>query len=204
MGFFEIVGVFVVLGLIFFLLLFIVYLIAIKPKEAFIEPKNMPKLTPIPIPTKNRSFFKRILVWFFDVRKWELAQNWLFKIKDDTEIVIPKGFRFDGASVPRPLWAIMSPTGLLLIPGLIHDYGYKYNQLWKRESDSKIVAYMNKAGKSYWDKLFLEVGEQVNGFALIGRIAFLGIVLGGSWARKKPPQKGRKSRYPKILNSSGY
>ena len=68
----------------------------------------------------------RLLVWIFEVRKWELMENWYFTLNDDVQIVINKGFVFDGASIPRPLWAFLSPVGLLLIPGLIHDYGYKF------------------------------------------------------------------------------
>ena len=40
--------------------------------------------------------------------------------------IIPKGFKFDGASVPKFLGQFLSPVGVLLIGGLIHDYGYKY------------------------------------------------------------------------------
>ncbi len=145
----------------------------------------MPKLTPVPIPTKNRRFLMRMLVWFFEVRKWELSQHWSFRLEDRTEIVLPKGFRFDGASIPRPFWAILSPIGLLLIPGLIHDYGYKYDQLWMKGENNEILEFKKGKGKSYWDKLFLEVGKQVNGFAPIDRIAWLGVVLGGGGAWKK-------------------
>jgi hypothetical protein len=199
MWIFQIVGVIVLLGLILFLLLFIVYLMMKrKPVKAFIDPEKMPKLTPVPIPTKNRSFFMKILVWVFEVRKWELSQNWFFKLDDGTEIVLPEDFKFDGASIPRLFWAILSPTGLLLIPGLIHDYGYKYNQLWMKDNEDNITEYMQGEGKSYWDRLFLEVGKQVNGFALINLIAWLGVFIGGSGAWKKHREKNESPRKPKL------
>ncbi len=198
MWFFEIVGVTVVLGFILFLLLLIIYFLIIKAAEAFISPEKMPRLTPIPIPSKNRPLFLKILVWFFEVRQWELSEPWVFKLENDVEIVIQKGFRFDGASIPRPFWAILSPTGLLLIPGLIHDYGYKYDQLWKKDENNKIIEYMRGAGKNYWDKLFLEVGKQVNGFALIDRIAWLGVAIGGGGAWNKHRANDESPQKPKL------
>ena len=185
MWFFEIVGIIGVLGLIVFLLLFLIYALVVRQGNASIELGGMPKLTPIPIPTKRRPFLMRILVWFFEVRKWELSQNWSFQLEDGPEIVLPKGFRFDGASIPRPFWAILSPTGLLLIPGLLHDYGYKYDQLWTKGANNEILEFKKGKGKSYWDGLFLEVGKQVNGFAAIDRIAWFGVKIGGGGAWKK-------------------
>lgn len=195
MLFFEIVGIVVVLNFVLFLLLLLTYFLIVRPVEASIGLGGMPKLTPVPIPTKSRPFLMRILVWCFEVRKWELSQNWTFQFEDGCEIVLPEGFRFDGASIPRPFWAILSPTGLLLIPGLIHDYGYKYDQLWRKGENNKILEFEKGAGKSYWDNLFLEVGKQVNGLAGIDRIAWLGVKIGGSGAWNKhrnmnePPQK---------------
>ena len=36
--------------------------------------------------------------------------------------VIPAGFKFDGASIPKFLHTFLSPVGVLLMGGLIHDY----------------------------------------------------------------------------------
>ena len=196
MLFFEIVGVVVVLSLMLYLLLFVLYRIFVKELEPSLDPAQMPKLRPVPIPSKNCSFFTKILVWFFKVRQWDLAAHWVFTLTDGTDIVIPKGFRFDGASIPRPFWAILSPTGLLLIPGLIHDYGYKHNHIWKRGKDNKVSKYKQGAGKSYWDKLFLEVGKQVNGFTVVDFIAWLGIVISGHviWRKHRKAESRSQGR----------
>jgi hypothetical protein len=104
---FEIVGIVVVLSFGLFFLLLLTYYLIVRPVDAAINTGGMPKLTPIPIPTKNRSFLMRVLVWFFEVRKWELSQDWSFRLEGGPEIVIPRGFHFDGASIPRPLWGIL-------------------------------------------------------------------------------------------------
>ena len=37
-------------------------------------------------------------------------------------IVIPAGFEFNQASIPRILWPIVPPSGLGKVPPLVHDY----------------------------------------------------------------------------------
>ena len=181
----KIAGIFTLSILFFFIVLFILYLIFKKDSPPFINPEGMPALRPLPIPTKNRGFIMRILIWFFDVRHWTLDKDWHFLLPNNREIILPEGFIFDGASIPRPFWFILSPVGLLLIPGLIHDYGYKYNQLWEKNKAGNIIPYKEDAGKKYWDDLFKEIGKEVNGFSIIDTIAWLGVKLGGYFAWKK-------------------
>ena len=65
---------------------------------------KMPKLVPIPIKTREKSIFLRIWRWITSIRKWQLIEDWEFQLPDNgPTIVIPKGFVFDGASIPRPL-----------------------------------------------------------------------------------------------------
>lgn len=182
---FQIIGMVAIALLLIGIALFILYAIFRKDIKLLITEKEMPVLRPIPIPTKNRTFIMRVLVWLFDIRKWRLVQNWHFKLeKNDeiVEIVLPEDFRFDGASIPRIFWFILSPVGLLLIPGLIHDYGYRFNQLWQKNVNGEIEPYMKSAGRKAWDDLFNTVGKQVNGFAGIDYIAWIGLRLGGCFA----------------------
>ena len=135
----------------------------------------------------------RILVWIYDVRKWELAADWEYQLSPRNRIILPEGFRFDGASIPRVLWAFLNPVGLLLIPGLIHDYGYRHKQLWKIDGDRKeIVPYMKGQNKAYWDRLFWIVGNQVNGTKTINFVAFLAVYLAGYGAWKKNRKREEK------------
>jgi hypothetical protein len=73
----------------------------------------------------------------------------------------------------------LNPIGLLLIPGLLHDYAYKYDQLWQVNAGGKTVPYKDGAGKDYWDSLFKNVGKEVNGFFLINGIAWIAVAVGG-------------------------
>jgi hypothetical protein len=190
-------GAIVVMLLILFIIGSIIYGVinkTMKQPPPAIDLKGMPLLRPVPIPTKNHGAFMRILVWIYDVRKWELAADWEYELDRENRIILPEGFRFDGASIPRVLWAFLNPVGLLLIPGLIHDYGYRHRQLWKIDEEKKeVVPFMMFEGRSkaHWDRLFWKVGNNVNGLKVINFVAFLAVYfLGhGAWWQNRKKEK---------------
>jgi len=51
---------------------------------------------------------------------WRLVKDWITPYA-----IIPKGFETDGASVPRLLWPVFSPSGVLFEAAVLHDYLYK-------------------------------------------------------------------------------
>lgn len=111
---------------------------------------DMPKLIPIQIKTRDKPFLIRIWRWITSIRKWELSEDWEYKLpEDEPVIVIPKGFVFDGASIPRPLWGLLSPTGLLLVPGLIHDFAYRYDYLWALDSADLRISIRRNQGNGF-------------------------------------------------------
>jgi len=125
------VGLIISLLLAIYVIFYFLYLQLRIEVDLAISTKSMPALKPVPIPTKNqKTVIHKLTAFIFEVRKWELVENWHYTLCDGVELIIPKGFRFDGASIPRPFGAILNPIGLLLIPGLLHDYGYKYDQIW--------------------------------------------------------------------------
>ena len=167
-----------------------------KPEPVVAE-KEMPLLRPIPIPTKNVMGLMRILVWLFEVRSWSLQETWFFDYDDGTRtvrLVFGKGFEFDGASIPRVFWFLFSPIGILLIPGLIHDYAYEYDQLW--EIDNGVIQPYDKGGedskRGRWDRQFWAVGTQVNGLVGLTFIAWLAIKIGGwvAWNKHRESDEG--------------
>ena len=149
---------------------------------------EMPVLKPIPIPTKKRSALLRILIWIFSVRQWEVAENWTYTHSDGTTFVVPKGFRFDGASVPRFCWALLHPAGLLLVSGLIHDYAYRHAMLWRvvAGTENEVEEYGGLTRRAA-DCLFWQVGEDVNGVRTVNGLAFLAVSVGarGVWRKHR-------------------
>jgi len=158
---------------------------------------EMPKLIPLPIKTKGKKCFKRVWAWITEVRSWELAENWEYNFEGQC-IVIPKGFKFDGASIPRPLWGVLSPIGLLLIPGLIHDFGYRYDYLWIKDSNEEL-GYKKvkiKDGQKKWDAMFYRVGKKVNGMQLINGLAWTALSTMGCFAWRANRKRNEDEVFP--------
>jgi hypothetical protein len=135
---------------------------------------EMPHMKPITIETKSKGFFGGIWMWIATSRKWEITSNFLFTI-DNTNYVIPKGFIFDGASVPKYFRSWLSPMGVLLVGGLVHDYAYKYETL---RLSGKPKA-LTKKNQKWCDQLFRDINIDVNGFKIINYIAYYALRLGG-------------------------
>ena len=102
--------------------------------------------------------------------------------------MIPKGFQFDGASIPKFLHTFLSPVGVLLIGGLVHDYAYKYETLLKKnKKDTMGIINQKKA-----DEIFRDVNIEINGFYLMNMLAFWSLRIGGFAAWKKHRKAGSK------------
>ena len=93
---------------------FIINLFDRKTANIGFSYKDYPHLKPIRIPTKGKGFWGAIILWFFGTRHWEVVKDFHYKFSG-TDFVIPKGFKFDGASVPKFLAQFLSPVGVLLI-----------------------------------------------------------------------------------------
>ena len=120
---FTVVGILIIIG-------WLINKLGVDQDEELIgfEYNVMPKLRPIPIATAGKGFWGAIWMWLMGTRHWEVADDWAFKIGGEGYI-IPQGFQFDGASIPKFLHTWLSPTGVLLMGGLVHDYAYKYETL---------------------------------------------------------------------------
>lgn len=141
---------------------------------------EMPILRPVPIPTKNKSFWGRIKAWLWESRKWEFVEDYYFHVDWlNITLKIPKGFIFDGASIPRPFWNLLVPDGILFIPSFFHDFAYRYHYLL-----SKKGAKVYERDRKFFDKLFLKLSYQVNGIKTPDKIAWFVLRLFGGKAYK--------------------
>jgi len=136
---------------------------------------DMPILQPIPIKTKGLPWPKATWVWLTKPRLWRVVEDWEFVLPDKVKIMIPQGFEFDGASMPRAIWWLLSPTGLLLIPGIIHDYSYAKGFLL---ADGEDFFNMGR-GRAHWDRLFRDIAIEVNGFKILNYGAWIFLVVFG-------------------------
>ena len=147
--------------------------------------KDYPVMRPIRIATKGKGFFKMILMWILGTRHWEIAKDFEYEL-NGKKYVIPSGFKFDGASIPKFLHTFLSPVGVLLLGGLVHDYAYKYAALLpkKREAFAKkgelLLLDQKKA-----DEIFRDINIEINGFYFMNYLAYWSLRLGGFMAWNK-------------------
>ncbi len=128
--------------------------------------EKLPEMRPIRIPTKDKGLLGAVWLWIWTTRKWEIVKDWSFSI-DDQEYLIPEGFVFDGASIPKYFWNWLSPTGILLVPGLVHDYLYANEHLIRKDRTPG-----EKKTQKECDEIFRDAAISVNGFKVINWIAY--------------------------------
>lgn len=142
-------------------------------KRIGFEYKDMPQLKPIPIATKSKGFWGAIWMWLTGTRQWVIAKDFNFTL-DAVEYVIPKGFQFDGASIPKFLHTWLSPTGVLLMGGLVHDYAYKYATLKRKGKGT-----WGKMNQKEADQIFRDINIEINGFKFLNYLAYWALRVGG-------------------------
>ena len=151
---------------------------------------EFPLMRPIPIRTKGKGFFKMILMWLLGTRHWEISKDFVYDLNGE-KYVIPKGFKFDGASIPKFLHPFLSPVGVLLIGGLVHDYAYKYQTLLKHGKKETLGVISQKRA----DEIFRDINIEINGFYLMNYLAYWSLRIGGfvAW-------NGHRKRNAKIVD----
>ena len=167
---------------------FIINLLDKRKSNLKFSYEEMPQLKPVPIKTKGKGFWKGIAMWLLSTRNWELTKNWRYNI-NGAEYVIPKGFQFDGASIPKFLRTFFSPVGVLLMGGLVHDYMYKYSACKPADKSGTLLVVDQKKA----DQIFRDICIEVNGFYFMNYLAYWSLRLGGfvAW-------NGHRKRNEKI------
>ena len=157
-------------------------------KRIDFEYNNMPKMQPVPIATASKGFWGAILMWLMGTRQWIITEDFHYSIGGQG-YKIPAGFQFDGASVPKFLATFLSPVGVLLMGGLVHDYGYKYATLMKKDGSN--IGYHDQ---KYMDGLFRDICIEVNGFYALNYLAYWALRLAGFVAWNGHKKRGTHVR----------
>ena len=148
---------------------------------------ELPHLQPIKLSTKGKGFWKGIVMWLLSTRNWKITKDWKYRMNGN-EYIIPAGFQFDGASIPKFLRTFFSPVGVLLVGGLVHDYMYKYSALKRTGKGGLLLVDQKKA-----DQIFRDINIEVNGFYFMNYLSYWSLRLGGwvAW-------NGHRKRNAKI------
>lgn len=131
---------------------------------------NMPIMSPVTIDTKHHGFWGAIWCWIITTRTWKIEEDWFYYL-DGVQHVVKHGFVFDGASVPKYFRSWLSPMGILLIAGLVHDWGYKYAGLQVVGKQFKKDAHIEKNQKEM-DTIFRDIAIEVNGFHFLNKVMY--------------------------------
>ncbi len=78
-------------------------------------------------------------------------------------IVIPKGFRTDGASVPRLFWNIIPPWGRYGMAAVIHDYLYRWQRTSRRMADDTLLEAMWVKRCAFWQYACIWIAVRIAG-----------------------------------------
>ena len=160
--------------ILFVIIGFIINLLDKRKSNLTFSYEELPHLQPVRIPTKGKGFWKGIVMWLLSTRNWVIIKDWKYKI-NDVEYVIPAGFQFDGASIPKFLRTFFSPVGVLLIGGLVHDYMYKYTACKPVDKKGALLVVDQKRA----DQIFRDINIEVNGFYFMNYLAYWSLRLGG-------------------------
>lgn len=139
---------------------------------------EMPKLLPYAIKTQQFSFVSKLWRLLVRKRQWQLIEDWHYTLPNQRVIIIPKGFVFDGSSYPAIVWLFYSPTGLLLIPVILHDLCFQYNYLWALQDD-RVFKFKQGNGFFKWSALIRNVGIERNELLLIDYFTWLMCIVFG-------------------------
>lgn len=157
---------------------------------------SMPKCSPVRISTEGLSPLEKWHSWFVQSRVWELQEDYIFNLYD-VSILIPTGFRTDFASVPRAFWPILSPTGVLMIPGLLHDFYYRHHFFIQKSgylTNTKFIPCFSLMGRGWADDLLAQISSEINHSNVPGDLAYVSLAVFGGFAwnsnRKKDSNRG--------------
>ena len=130
---------------------------------------DAPRLKPLPLTSR------------WSRRHWLFTKDWRIEVPIYGNIVIPVATVTDGATVPRALWSLYSPTGVLFLPSLVHDYAIARGHLLLDNEDRDRVCLENWEA----DQLFLLLcfREDLNYPA--SYLAYAGVRLGTKFRGKK-------------------
>jgi hypothetical protein len=128
-------------------------------------------MTPFPAPLRYENSDGESIV---------LLEPFIYRVSDETAIVVPAGHKCDGQSYPRPLWFIDHPQGKGVKAGVVHDYLYWLNGAPLPETER---AYTRRAADEIFRKALIDSG--VNSFR--AWVRWCGVRVGGwkAWNQHK-------------------
>lgn len=134
-------------------------------------------------------------------KEYELEKEYAYEfvLNNATfRISVPKGFIYDGASVPRILWTLTGilPDGLIRAGALLHDYIYHHQGIlpaWRLmiHTENGWQKSTLELTRPIADNIFLEAMIKAGVRSTKAHVAWAGVRVGGwvAWYSEKRPCK---------------
>lgn len=108
---------------------------------------------------------------------FEISEGFEWMLSDGNIIFIPKGFRFDGSSVPGILTPLMPKFGCFMMAALVHDFLYV--------TDYRRLELGFKKSKKFADDEMLLISKAYNPNNLDNYTRYIGVRLFGGKVYKR-------------------
>ena len=148
----------------------------------------MPILRQLPRDT-DRPLWRRLL-WWTEPVIYELVEDYIHGTTlwtgERVILFLPAGFRADLASTPRVSWLFgYRPDGLLLVPGLFHDWFYRHGFVIDAGVPGR--RHIGHGDKAFGDRLLAHLAHEISGLRLPGLVARVALTLFGwpAWRHNK-------------------
>lgn len=170
---------------------------------------DMPVLRRLPV-DPDRPLVERLRQFRAPV-VYELVEPFMFCGRADdrwAHLWLPAGFRTDLASTPRLTWLCGGrPDGLLLIPGLYHDFYYRHGCVLARVA----VEYergcwtppIGDGTRAWGDRLFRDLAQEIAGLRVPAYAAWAALRAFGGIAWRANAQYRRAWRKTKMYQLEG-
>ena len=139
---------------------------------------------------------------FFTYRRWfEVRKDYILWVPVlQAYIFIPNTFLFDGASVPKILNSLFSPTGMLLLGALPHDFGYRYECLMLVDPMTGEL-YVRNFTKKELDLLFRYLCTYESGLNKASAVAEFTLSFAGyiGWRQNRKADKDLEYDFPGLF-----
>lgn len=160
-------------------------------------------MRPIPFDLKHKGFM-RFIEWRLTQRLWVITEDFIFwSAYLHCWVKIPKGFVFDGASIPKMLQFVINPTDAVLFGAVIHDFIYRFQQMIIcTDEDYGRWALGDNLKRRQADELIKEISLQYDNVEYAAYICYYVLLPFGEFAWKRARKRNFKltTAYPEPTN----
>ena len=170
---------------------------------------HMPVMRRLPIDTERP--LRQRLLWWREPVVYELVEPFMFagRVGDRwAHLWLPAGFRTDLASTPRLTWLCGGrPDGLLLIPGVFHDFYYRHGRVLARcaveYEPGRWEVPIGDGSRAWGDRLFRDLAQEIGGLRVPAYAAWAALRAFGGIAWRANEQYRRAYRATNTYQLEG-